>query len=240
MQNPAEQLKEIIGQRASFIGGDCNTFIMAKSQKENFIHDWGTGGGNFLMAVGLFAVINFLSKVFSHLVEPTAFISEAGRQTVIDAKRTLRQSHPELREVIARWPTPRVGDVNEIRAFINLVTGLPSEIDLGISTQDNISAEEIWRTFRNFLTHMAWPGSPVSTITFINQPEIHNIEQILQAIDNSGLKAFYREDNIIKCNSDKLTIDAHKIAEWLCRQINGNRFTEENITSTLAWVTSQQ
>jgi len=236
MQDRIKLLKDLIKQRTSFIGGDCYTFIMGKSRNENYIHLWGTGGGNFLMAVGLFSVINFLAKVYRHLVEPTAFISEADRQSVIDTKTTLKTEHPELKQVISGWQNPRIGDVNEMQTFIKLGEALPKNIDLGISQQDNITAENVWKVFRNFLTHMAWPGSSVATIHFQNLPTNLTIEQMLQVIDNSGMKSFYKENSQLRCNSDKLTVDANKIANWLCEQLDNSQFTEANIESTLAWI----
>lgn len=224
-------LKQIIQERTSFIVGDCNTFIMARGQNPSALTSWNTGGGNFLMAVGLFAVLNFLGKMYRHLTYPEAFTTAEDKQQVVNAKATLRTQHPEMSQILRKWQNPRVGEIDETRTFINLVNALPATIDMGFS--EDITPDQVWRTFRNYLTHMAWPNSAISTFNFRTPPI--TLSRALEAVENDVRKPFYIEYGVISCNSDKLSVALTQIANWLCAEIGRGRFSEENIASSIEW-----
>src|SRR5258708_8713886 len=126
MKKIQDELKAEIRQRVSMITGDCDTFLAAKGlvdkmqidasitsgqavevpQKNSHIQRWGTGGGNFLMALGLFAVLNFLAKVYRHLIDPDAFITQSDREIVNETIKVLKKD-PKLKVILegikTRW-----------------------------------------------------------------------------------------------------------------------------------------
>lgn len=61
------QLKALMLHRSQMIINDCRTFLAAKSQSletYDMVKSGEIGGGNILCAIGLFALLNLLSKVY--------------------------------------------------------------------------------------------------------------------------------------------------------------------------------
>jgi hypothetical protein len=256
MKKIQDELIDEIRQRVNFITSDCDTFLAAKGlvdkrqidtsiatgqlvaipQKKSHIQKWETGGGNFLMALGLFAVLNFLAKVHRHLTDPDAFIAQNDREIVNETIKGLKKD-PKLKVILegknTRWLPPRVGDVNEKESFIKLVDALPNKIDLGIPDDKGESAGEIWNSLRNSLAHMAWPKSPLGAYSTF--PESTTMRELRWMID-SGQKSFYKYQDCLVYNSDKLNIDVYKIAEWICTKIEKGIFSNANIGGTLKWM----
>ncbi len=83
------ELKEIVRETVAATTYDCDTFLNVKCQAFEHIK----GGGNFLMTIGLFAVVNFLAKVYRHLIEPAAFVT---KQDVAYAKQLLSGASAKL------------------------------------------------------------------------------------------------------------------------------------------------
>lgn len=233
MTQEIAQLKKIIQQRTEFITSDCDTFIMARVQKVEYAK-WNTGGGNFLMAVGLFSVLNFLAKIHLHLVKPKLFTSDSDREDYLIKVEELKTANPEYKKFLNSLTKPKVNSVNETYAFEILVNTLPKYIDLGI-IHYKIAPREIWKIYRNLLSHMAWPGSSIATNKYSSIQD-KNIISIHSYIDVNSTTSFYRVGSIIQCNSDKLTVDLLKISDWLCRELDSNRYNEEDIGSTLKWL----
>jgi hypothetical protein len=84
------ELKYEVHRRVEGLVADCRTFLAVRTEQ----HDWfkrrqsevGLGGGNFLIAIGLLALLNFLSKVHLWLADRESFATEATRNEVLAAK----------------------------------------------------------------------------------------------------------------------------------------------------------
>jgi hypothetical protein len=99
-----------------------------------------------LMALDLMALLGFLAKVSLWLIDPEAFVDDAGREQVKAAKDRLIAALPDEKKLVKeKWPLPRPGDCNEERAFVKFVDAMRGEITLGIAdsyTSDRGMAEE--------------------------------------------------------------------------------------------------
>src|SRR3989338_5901049 len=106
------QLKELILHRTNMITNDCRTFLAAKTQCTSTLRmaqKGEIGGGNLLCAIGLFSLLNLLSKVFILTKDFDKYLNR-------DANTGTR-----------------TGRVNEEVAFSEFINYLQSsELDLGL------------------------------------------------------------------------------------------------------------
>lgn len=235
-----EDLKAEIRERILFITSDCDTFINAKRQTPSLIDSWRSGGGNFLMASGLFALLNFLSKVYRQLIEPEAFVDEACRDRVRQIRREVKAAFPgqkDLHGVVDRYLRARIGDTDELRSFVMFVDALKADgIDLGIPEPSMPSAERVWRTFRNPLAHMAWTAG--GTIAAYGAIEGKTLLEA-RAVIKSGPPAFFQKDmGAWVCNSDKLNVDVEAIDRWLAGRIDNT--SADRVQGALNWIRKQE
>jgi hypothetical protein len=234
------ELKYQVHRRVEGLVADCRTLLAVRTEQ----HQWfkkrqgevGLGGGNFLIAIGLLALLNFLAKVHLWLVDSQSFATEANLEEVKAAKARVIEDIPDLRRVVKdRWMNPRPGDCNEQRAFIKLVEAMREEIDLGIA--DNKEAEEVWQKIRNKLTHMAMPDGGAGVYE-----GGHTLEEVETQIRN-GPKAFMKAaemkgaDERWACISDRLNMDIPRIEVWLQRKIDACEDVGI-IESALDWIRS--
>jgi hypothetical protein len=235
MTTTAEDLKQVVRDRVLFITGDCSTFLHVKRCKNDLIGDWGSGGGNLLMATGLFALLNLLAKIHEHLVRPDSFVSSEDVTKVETTKSDIKTRLPEYKKALAKWRTPKVGEVNELNAFVRFATACQENgFDLGLrSTGD---AEEVWRNFRNPLAHLAWVrDGTIASRAWMPDTSWDDAKKDVR----SSFPPFFKN---IKgqwvCYSDRLNLDAIDIAGWLCNYVD--TCPEARIQATLDWVRSQE
>ena len=142
--------------------GDCRTFFRVRHDQRDWYKteqgDRPFGGGNFLMALGLLSVLNFLAKVQLQLTEPEAFVTEADRITVKNARKEIIIKMPEVESILTgrrtKWIAQPVGSCNETEAFAALVKAVQPVANLGLN---EANVRDVWAAFRNHLAHMAWP-----------------------------------------------------------------------------------
>lgn len=166
--------------RVDMIVKDCETFGRVRVDQ----HKWydgsirsgdSLGGGNFVMAHALLALLNLLAKTSRFLVATSEFATEASRQLVKQSIEYIKAASNDeavkdtehgnkLKEAVkiakndknARWKKPPAGaHYNETSAFGQLAMSVKERVNLGCSTSEE--AEEIWKQFRNGLAHMALP-----------------------------------------------------------------------------------
>ena len=231
-------LKGEIAWRTAFVVNDCWTYRAVRQEKR----DWylaqrdtppALGGGNFLMAHGLFAALNFRGKVFARLkFGEKYFYTEQNRKDVKDAVKRLKSDQirkaieseaPELNlkqllhnDAPTRWKEGRVGEcTDETSVFRIFYRAFQPEIDLGFPESES---SVLWGGFRNRLSHMAAPGKVIESEG-----------------DPQTLKAFRKVSDEWRVNVDRLTIDLISIEKWLARQIDEHP-NEQDIKDTLFWV----
>jgi hypothetical protein len=229
MMTPAKgRLQEETKMRVEYLVDDCRTFFKVRHDHGDWLHgehDKALGAGNFLTALGLFAALNFAAKVHLHLIDPKAFTTEADNLMVKEAivkARKLEELKPAAQKLIA----PFVGGCNEEQAFQDMVRAMKSEIDLGLTGEE---PKDIWKRYRNALTHMSWPTGMV----LVQKSEKSSAEA--ERISKSGPTAFWKQAGQWALSVDRLLLDMDAILEWLCRQIEQCEH-DERIDAALKWI----
>jgi hypothetical protein len=109
------ELKSEVQRRVEGLVADCRTLLAVRTEQ----HGWfkqrqsqvGLGGGNFLIAIGLLALLNFLAKVHLWLVDSESFATEVVRKKVVAARKQVIAKIPGLERVVKdRWQKPRPGE----------------------------------------------------------------------------------------------------------------------------------
>lgn len=230
-------LKGEIHWRVEFVVNDCRTYIFVRQDKDEWYstHKPPMGGGNFLMAHGLFSALNFMGKIYAHLKHREGYFYT--QQNVDDVKSTVRKLKSaevlkaiqevdptlNLKQLLAssaptRWKPGRTGEcIDETSVFKIFYSAFRPEIDLGFPED---KSNEVWNSFRNRLSHMAAPR---------------------KVIESGGdpPTAFRTENDEWRVNVDRLTEDLILIEEWLARQIDDHQ-SEDDIRNALTLVNEQK
>jgi hypothetical protein len=114
MEDYRAELRFEVKRKVDFLVGDCHTFLAVRTdQFKWFSGDDSLRGGNFLIALGLMALLGVLAKVHLWLIEPEAFVTERERSDVKEAIEKIGVQMPELKKMVKKkWHAPRVGDCN--------------------------------------------------------------------------------------------------------------------------------
>ncbi len=225
-----ENLKSYIGDRTKNLVYDSNTFLKVRFEKP-FEIGGEIGGGNLLIALGLFAVLSYLAKVYKAL--------RGGRPTTEEEAKNARKilnNNPQLKQYLI----PKIqGQFNETDAFYELIKDAHKEAQINFGLQPK-KYREIYSAIRHKLTHIIAPQEGHLLLTYIPaKGQIVPFSKIKSDIRNSGDPAFTLEGDTWQCNVDLLNRDVEKISEWLVKKIDGGKFTEEDMKYTLGWIRDQ-
>ncbi len=193
------------------ITNDCRTFLAAKTQsKRTFdLHKSGEiGGGNILCAIGLFSLLNLLSKVF------------------VLAKNYDRYMKTETEK----------GTVNETDAFAEFISYLQSkDFDLGLPLAKSEN-KKIWGLIRDELSHMAWPAGAISSYSAMepNEIDLSKLEFMVNGFAPPFYEARINEAKELICNTDRLYISMPKIVDLLNDFIDNA--DNKNVEKTYKWL----
>jgi hypothetical protein len=252
-ENLKSRLVSELAFRVRMIVSDCETFGRVRVD----LHEWydgaSIGGGNFVMVLALFSLLNLLSKTFRFLVAPEEFVSEASRELVAQSIKHIEiaandetvkatEHGKNLTQVVkiarkdkhASWKKPRIGDCNEKSAFGQLTMSVKAHVDLGCSTHQE--AEENWQQFRNELAHMALPDGVTAAWVYV--PEFPTYESCKEV--TKAKRPFYRNRNKKwQCDVDRLTQCVPEIAEWVYSEIVKCE-DEIRLRDILTWMTGDE
>jgi hypothetical protein len=238
IENIKGRLTGELAFRVHMIVKDCETFGRVRVDQ----HEWydghirsgdSLGGGNFVMAHALLALLNLLAKTYRFLAAPDEFATEASRESVRQSIEYIKAASNDetvkatahsdkLKEVVkiaktdknARWRKPPIGaHYNETSAFGRLAMSVRERVNLGCSTEQE--AEDIWRQFRNELAHMALPDGV--TAVWVYDPDCPTYESC--KLVTQGRTPFVRAGTGWQCDVDRLTHCVPEIAEWVCNEI---------------------
>jgi len=126
------------------------------------------------------------------------------------------------------WRIPRAGDCTEERAFKKLVGALCPTIELGVPEDKAI---DVWRKFRNYLTHMAWPDG--SVVVYAVRGGSAKAEHELRS--GGPPFRFLPGQDLWQCNVDRLTVMVMDITNCVCDVILACPH-DERILGTLEWM----
>ena len=140
-------------KNASLIVKDAHSFLFLNFEQKHKIDEHKLGLGSFSTAISLFALINFVPKIY--------FILNTGNEKIVNQsdideykrlENILKENKKEWKNIKKYFKKPRIGDINETDAFIFLIENSP--IDFGIDKTNKEQIQEVWQNYRNKLTHL--------------------------------------------------------------------------------------
>lgn len=197
----------------SLVINDVFTFIKLRSMHPGMFCRGSWGGGNFLQALGLFSLVNLYLKIYFLIKNPDMFISSKELDLFKKTRKKIKtcKKYGPIKDIIINNPKTNwhifKGSLNETEAFCKFVEWLRGVgLDLGIKNGD---AAEVWKIYRNALTHTAFPGDFVKTFTFSksisDERDIENKIRLYEKFSFSKVELKY------VCNVDRFYYDVLEI-----------------------------
>lgn len=155
-------------KNASLIIRDAHSFLFLNFEQKNKIDEHKLGLGSFSTAISLFALINFVSKVYLILNKGNEkIINQSDINEYKRLEKILKENKEEWKNIKKYFKKPRIGDINETDAFIFLIENCP--IDFGIDKMNKEQIREVWQNYRNKLTHLiSLKGNTINGQMLIN------------------------------------------------------------------------
>lgn len=231
--NDRVELKRLIEKRTWMIN-DARLFTWAKCDgRLKIIEGLKIGGGNFLVTLGLFAVLNFLSKAYYLLQEGSEVWSE---EEIKKTKKILRKLPKGTKAFPPVFGSPKK---TERDCFIDFALALQFPL---FSNSKELSKKEqteryseIWESYRNKLSHMAMPKHAAVTLNFadLKYEGSGGAEELLE-IDTSP--AFIKSGTLYAVRIDFFARDIKKWVNWINQEIDENpKISDERVKATLNW-----
>ena len=236
-----EALRRKVRSQVDWIIHDAPTYFWVKNSRY-----WGLvrtvfGGGNLTMANNIFPALNYLSKVnfilrtdSKEFDKFTPFVTKEGAKKSKDFYIELDGGQKNLVSVKKEW------QVNETLAFSSLVKDLRKvNINLGIERRE---AQHVWKSFRNYLTHMNYPKGFVSAGNYKVEEEIivkQGWEGVNEELSKVNNLSFFRMTNALGDFKYLLDVelfilrDLPKILDHLDSKIVNAR--DENLKALKVW-----
>lgn len=215
---------------------DARVFTWAKSgSRRQEVERLGLGGGNFLATLGLFSVLNFLSKTY-YLLHDDA---ERWTKEEVERVRKAIKKYPEARGAVA----PFVGSpkISEKECFVRFALALDFPLFAAgreLTTKEERQCyEDIWNYYRDKLAHMAMPNSAVVAIHFEQHRQYEGVDGVANLLDGNTDPAFVRQGDRYVVYPDLFARDIKKWVEWLNYRIQDPRIVRvERVLETLNWI----
>lgn len=213
---------------AKWLVNDSNTFLKVRTERKFYIDSsLRLGGGNFMIALGLFSALSYLAKLYVLL---------SGKCTLpttvdIENAKDLFKKNTDFRNYFYQ---KRSDSINETDAFIKLLSDPDCPQNFGLG-KDEYS--KIYTSVRNHLAHRIRPDYGY-TMTSIQTDEGKEIpyEDIRSVIDRSSQPVFEKGPDCTLCFVDFLGRDVDRIADWLEKKLRNNEFPQNNIDITHGWL----
>lgn len=227
------ELKKIVETRTWMVN-DARLFTWAKcAGRLKEMEKLGIGGGNFLVTLGLFSILNFLSKVYYLLQSDAALWT---KEEVEDIKKALKNC-PDTKGA----SPPFVGSPkrSEMDCFIKFALALEFPLFSGVKDLSKAEQTEryikIWGSYRNKLAHMAMPDQAAISIDFADR-EYEGINGVAELLDGNTESAFVKDGDRYAVYTDLFARDIEKWVGWLKLEIDNQKFSDERIIATLNWI----
>ncbi|MBI2597024.1 hypothetical protein HYW41_02620 [Candidatus Daviesbacteria bacterium] len=258
---------ELIENTSHLMINDTYSFIFLRSEGLEHLKEHSLGGGNLLMVIGQFAVLSFLAKVYLILKNgDSPYISEKDIEQYNNDVNKVKETSPETWKQIKMYcKKPRLWEVNETKAFTQLISDFPENIGI---PKEKDSIEKAWNDFRNKISHIATIANGNTALVFEFQ-EGQSFKSSKKFLDEVKEKSFLirsqkerdkiRKEIIAENNQkgiatstsliasatynqirpDLLSRDIQKIMQWLMGKIKQNEFKDDNIKSLYDWLLMQ-
>lgn len=192
---------------------DCETFIYLQLEKQreynNASHSLGIGGGNFLIALGLFSAIDFIAVC--NYVYKYGYLGRQDKrekykklnkeQEVKDAKKVLRDNYLILEK-----------SLNTTSAFTKLIESAFPEWNLSEEVLTNF-----WDNYRHALVHLSVPRMRI----VLNTSKYNNYEDYINEPDKKKCPIIIAGDssNWIVLDALALLHNVKYLIGWLQKEI---------------------
>lgn len=253
------RINEVL-KNADLIIKDNYSYIYLNSERNEEIMTHNLGNGLFAGAISLFALLNFLSKIYIILksgdekIVKQVDVEEYEKLKVLVKDKTVG----DWKSVKKYFKKPRIGEINEADAFVELVRD--TTIDLGLDKGNPKEIREMWNLFRNKLTHMISlngnelngqmliqtyisGGTYSDNLKFIkNRYPNYPAFKVVNDKTKEVFKNITTIDSITKqyllkdsCYVDQLRISCELILDWLINEIDSDSFSELNMKILCDW-----
>jgi hypothetical protein len=184
-------LKSDITDRVKNITNDGRTFLWLRSVYFNDLKNDNIkiGGGNLLIAMGNFSVLEYLSKVFYCLSKPLSQLPH-------------KNGH---------------FDPNAVDCFYHLIKNAKYPIDLGVEDLKKDEVIKFWDDWRNKLAHFNVQRYNNSAVSFLSTDDTKDEGQYILLINGQKAQrpSFEKMTDGWRCYVDLLNRDNDKIAEYI-------------------------
>ena len=224
--NEKETIVQYIGRAKSLVY-DSNTFLKVRTERLFYLGEQ-FGGGNLLIALGLFSALSYLAKIYVLL--------EGHELPALKDIETAKNNFKALDKKITDYYRPvRPDEINETLAFTKLLSDQNCPQNLGI---DKNEYAKIYNDIRNHLSHRVAPNRGYTVMTF-QTDENYEVPytDFKRHLNESNKSVFEVDGDSLNCYVDILVRDVEKISEWLIGKVQSDEFSEKNIKNTLNWLT---
>ena len=210
---------------ASLIIRDTHSFLFLNFEQKNKIDEFNLGLGSFSTAISLFALINFLSKVYFILNKGTEkIVNQSDIDEYKRLEKILKENKEEWKNIKKYFRKPRIGDINETDAFVFLIENSP--IDFGIEKTNKEQICEVWQNYRNKLTHLiSLKGNTINGQMLINLAINPTEEGMYQEI-LSHIKSKIKIDKAFDIEEEEKTKNNILVKKAELEKIFGNEFLQ--------------
>lgn len=210
-----QEVHSYIIDRVKNITNDSRTFLLIRTFHISDISDdeLCIGGGNLLIAMGDFAVFEYLSRIYYGLTNDES--------KWFDSKDNWKFKHP-------------ADD-----CFVNLILNNQSGVSFGLENLKPDELKVLWNEWRNKLSHLLCQNEKHSSISFLSVGELQQRKSYISFINSKSINrvAFEKVDSSWKCFIDVLNRDLDKLASWIASDVL-IKAKEENIEKIYSWLTS--
>jgi hypothetical protein len=261
-------IKEALNN-ATLILKDNDSFLYLICERLTDVKKYNLGNGTFVSAIALFALINFISKIFVILKNgDSVIVTEKNIEEFTRLKTIVEEKNRDDWGNIKKYfKKPRIGDINETEAFVELISNCP--LDFGIDKTNKEVIKYIWRLFRNKLTHLislagnekigqmliqeffgsSQEGNYQVCIPLLQSKSRSNSYKAFSILEEETKKLFLSKTDIDnqtlqyiikdKCYVVRLNIECKKLIDWLIKEIDTNCFNDENLAILAKWLENE-
>lgn len=251
-------------QNARIVVQDALTYVYVMSEHQADITRYNLGHGAFASSISLLATLNLLAKIHHILINgKSVIVSNDQCNAFIKAKENIKNSSDvSWAEIKPFTRRPRIGEVNETKAFSSFVKACP--VDFGLPRENSTEAQRIWATFRNKLTHLIALANDVKSGQILMSVNIQPSQQGMYEpnlkfirdrigtykpfdIPTEDTKAVFRNRLDIPadvkqmilndtCHVERLAVAVDMTIDWLTKTINDGEYAEEHLEVLSAWL----
>lgn len=209
------EVASYIKDRVKNITNDSRTFLLVRTSHVADIGDeeLHIGGGNLLIAMGNFAIFEYLSRIYFGLTND--------ENKWFDPKDNWKFKH------------------SADECFVNLILNNKSGISFGLENLKPDELKDLWNEWRNKLSHLLCQNEKHSSISFLPVGGVNQRKSYLNFINSKTLNriAFIKEGQSWKCFIDILNRDLDKVASWVADDVL-EKARDGNITKIHTWLVS--